>query len=261
MMNTKYKMNGLAKDFGMKPKDFAVYAEKAGLKGKSNMAVLTDEEFDALLTVLTNEFQISDMADYLQRTSYIKVIEEQPAPAPAKVQDRKKQDQDPAPEKKPDEAPKSAEQKKESGAKIPETPVKKNDKPTPPPTPAKSKEEIAAEKQARFKDALQKQMELQAQKQAKQAQKQQEQQKKQQLQTQQQKAAAPSVKEPMTTVTTLEEKSSRVAGTRVVDTRSGGNVDLSKYDEKLEGFVDTNSKQYAGGTQKLKNQNNRQDGK
>ena len=261
MMNTKYKMNGLAKDFGMKPKDFAVYAEKAGLKGKSNMAVLTDEEFDALLTVLTNEFQISDMADYLQRTSYIKVIEEQPAPAPAKVQDRKKQDQDPAPEKKPDEAPKSAEQKKESGAKIPETPVKKNDKPTPPPTPAKSKEEIAAEKQARFKDALQKQMELQAQKQAKQAQKQQEQQKKQQLQTQQQKAAAPSVKEPMTTVTTLEEKSSRVAGTRVVDTRSGGNVDLSKYDEKLEGFVDTNSKQYAGGTQKLKKQNNRQDGK
>ena len=259
MMNTKYKMNGLAKDFGIKPKDFAVYAEKAGLKGKSNMAVLTDEEFDALLTVLTNEFQISDMADYLQRTSYIKVIEEQPAPA--KVQDRKKQDQDPAPEKKPDEAPKSAEQKKESGAKIPETPVKKNDKPTPPPTPAKSKEEIAAEKQARFKDALQKQMELQAQKQAKQAQKQQEQQKKQQMQTQQQKAAAPSVKEPMTTVTTLEEKSSRVAGTRVVDTRSGGNVDLSKYDEKLEGFVDTNSKQYAGGTQKLKKQNNRQDGK
>ncbi len=261
MMNTKYKMNGLAKDFGIKTKDFAVYAEKAGLKGKSNMAALTDEEFDALLTVLTGEFQITDMADYLQGQSYIKVIEEKPAPAPAKEQEKKEEQQPAAPAKK-EEAPKApAQQKKEEVEKAPETPVKKNEKPVAPAQTAKSKEEIAAEKQARFKDALQKQMELQAQKQAKQAQKQQEQQKKQQQQTQQ-KPLATSVKEqPMTTVTTLEEKSSRVAGTRVVDTRSGGNVDLSKYDEKLEGLVDTNSKQYAGGTQKLKKQNNRQDGK
>ncbi|MBP3321597.1 MAG: translation initiation factor IF-2, partial [Clostridia bacterium] len=259
MMNTKYKMNGLAKDFGIKTKDFAVYAEKAGLKGKSNMAALTSEEFDALMTVLTGEFQITDMADYLQRQSYIKVVEE--VPAPVKAEEPKTKEEPKKEDKTVETTKKKEEQKQDQGNKTPEPPAKKTEKTVPPVQPAKSKEELAAEKQARFKDALQKQMELQAQKQAKQAQKQQEQQKKQQQQTQQQKTVAPVAKEPMTTVTTLEEKSSRVAGTRVVDTRSAGHVDLSKYDEKLEGLVDTNSKQYAGGTQKLKKQNNRQDGK
>ncbi len=258
MINTKYKINGLSKDFGMKTKDFTVYAEKAGLKGKSNMAVLTAEEFDALFSVLTQEHQISDMADYMQGKSYIKeAVEQAPIAEEKKVPVSEKPEK--KVEKKAPEAKKSVEKKDAQAdttkkVKTPEAPAK-------PAAPAqtKSKEDIAAEKQARFKDALQKQMELQAQKQAKQAQKQQQDQQKKQQQSAQPKPVARPTEE--VTVTTLEEKSSRVAGTRVVDTRSSGHVDLSKYDEKLEGFVDTNSKQYAGGTQKLKKQNNRQDGK
>ena len=196
MMNTKYKMNGLAKDFGIKTKDFAVYAEKAGLKGKSNMAALNSDEFDALLSVLTGEYQITDMADYLQGQSYIKIIEEQKEEKPAKAKEEVK----PAAEAVAQE--KSEKQEKVLPTPAPAVaPAKKPEK-APAPEKTKSKEELAAEKQARFKDALQKQMELQAQKQAKQAQKQQEQQKKQQQNQLPRSGNAPAIKEPVTTVTT-----------------------------------------------------------
>ena len=142
-------------------------------------------------------------------------------------------------------------------AKKPEEKKSEEKKPQKPVTPpvVKTKEELAAEKSARYKDALQKQQELKNQKQA---QKQQEQQKKQEKQQKETKIVPkPGYTDntPMTTVTTLDEKSQHVAGTRVIDTRGAGNVDLSKYDEKLERFVDTSKKNYVGGTQKLKKQN------
>ena len=256
----KYKINSLSKDFGMKPKDFAVYTEKAGLKDKSNMATLESEEFDALLTVLTGDNQISDMGAYLMGESYIRTEEKKPKEE--KPEEEKQKAEKPK-EEKPKEEAKAAE--KASAATPKETPTEekkasapKEEKKAPKPAPApvqKSKAEIAAEKQARFKDALQKQMELQVQKQQERQKKQQE----KQQEKQSQKVFVPKTglhnDQPMTTVTTLDEKSSRVAGTRVVDTRSSGNVDLSKYDEKLEGFVDTSKKAFAGGTQKLKKQN------
>ena len=256
----KYKINSLSKDFGMKPKDFAVYTEKAGLKDKSKMATLESEEFDALLTVLTGDNQISDMGAYLMGESYIRTEEKKPKEE--KPEEEKQKAEKPK-EEKPKEEAKAAE--KASVATPKETPTEekkasapKEEKKAPKPAPApvqKSKAEIAAEKQARFKDALQKQMELQVQKQQERQKKQQE----KQQEKQSQKVFVPKTglhnDQPMTTVTTLDEKSSRVAGTRVVDTRSSGNVDLSKYDEKLEGFVDTSKKAFAGGTQKLKKQN------
>ena len=93
---TKYKINGLAKDFGFKTKDFAVYAEKAGLKEKGNMAALDGDEFDVLLTVLTLDHQISDIGAYLNGETYIKT--ERP---PKEV---KKPEEPPKPEQKPEDA-------------------------------------------------------------------------------------------------------------------------------------------------------------
>ena len=224
------------------------------------MATLESEEFDALLTVLTGDNQISDMGAYLMGESYIRTEEKKPKEE--KPEEEKQKAEKPK-EEKPKEEAKAAE--KASVATPKETPTEekkasapKEEKKAPKPAPApvqKSKAEIAAEKQARFKDALQKQMELQVQKQQERQKKQQE----KQQEKQSQKVFVPKTglhnDQPMTTVTTLDEKSSRVAGTRVVDTRSSGNVDLSKYDEKLEGFVDTSKKAFAGGTQKLKKQN------
>lgn len=264
MVTNKYKINSLSKDFGMKPKDFAVYTEKAGLKDKSNMATLESEEFDALLTILTGDHQISDMGAYLTGESYIRMEAEKPK---EEKNEEKVWKAEKRKEEKPEKEAKTiekgsltkpmeplAEEKKTSVPPRESKEEKKAPKPTFVPV-QKSKAEIAAEKQARFKDALQKQMELQVQKQQERQKKQQE----KQQEKQSQKIFVPKTGsqdgQPMTTVTTLDEKSSHVAGTRVVDTRSSGNVDLSKYDEKLEGFVDTSKKAFAGGTQKLKKQN------
>lgn len=52
----------------------------------------------------------------------------------------------------------------------------------------------------------------------------------------------------------MTEQSSHMAKTRVVDTRAGS-VDLSRYDEKLETFVDTDRKGFSSEKQKLKKQN------
>ncbi len=244
--STKYKMNTLSKDLGIKPKDFAVYAEKAGLKDKGNTAVLKAEEFDALMSVLTAENQIEDIGAYLSGETYIGKEKENKTLETVKYNTQPKENTLPAKEKELSKSPAPQVAGKKENRKEQEK------KHVPPVT--KSKEEIQAEKQARFKDALQRQMELQAQKQA---QKQQEQQKKQQKQQNQVKIAPKSDNGSvvMTTVTTLDEKSSHVAGTRVVDTRGGGGVDLSKYDEKLERMADTTKKNLTGGTQKLKKQN------
>ena len=251
MVTIKYKINGLAKDFGMKTKDFSEYAEKAGLKDKGNMSVLESVEFDALMTVLTSAYQITDMGKYLNGETYIRLD----LPKPPKKETPK-----------PEETVKPAGKQTETQPEPPKSGDKqgKNDKKPVKPVAAptvKSKAELAAEKQARFKDALQKQMEIQQQKQA---QKQKEQQKQQQKFQQSQGGYKHqgSGDQPSTSVLS-EEKSSHVAGTRVVDTRGGGNVDLSKYDERLEGMADTGRRNnMTGGTQKLKkqNKNNQQEG-
>ena len=238
---TKFKINTMAKDFGMKSKEFAEFTEKAGLKDKGNTATLETFEFDALLTTLTLENQIKDLGKYLNGETVIKT--DRPKKEPKKAEEPKK------------EAPKKEEPKKEEPKKETPKPAEEKKKPPVKAPVIKSKEEIAAEKQARFKDALQRQMEIQAQKQQELQKKQQEQQKKQQKQQSQVRIAPKSgSSEPLTSVTT-DEKSSHVAGTRVIDTRGGGHVDLSKYDEKFENMVDTSKKGYTGGTQKLKKQN------
>lgn len=248
MITVKYKINGLAKDFGIKTKDFSEYVEKAGLKEKGNTSVLESVEFDVLMTVLTEAHQITDIGKYLNGETYIRT--KRPEPVKETVKEEKAENA--SAEKKEAEKPSVASQGSGNGGKKPAD--TKQTKVAAAPV-VKSKAELAAEKQARFKDALQKQMELQAQKQAQKAQEQQKKQQKQQNQQSQAGAFRRSASDaPMTTVT-VEEKSSHIAGTRVIDTRGGGNVDLSKYDEKLEGMADTARRGMTGGTQKLKKQN------
>ena len=249
MITVKYKINGLAKDFGIKTKDFSEYVEKAGLKEKGNTSVLESVEFDVLMTVLTEAHQITDIGKYLNGETYIRTKRQEPVKETVK-EDGKKEETTSAVsgEKKEAEKPSGASQGSGNGGK---KPADTNTTKVAAPPVVKSKAELAAEKQARFKDALQKQMEQQAQK----AQEHQKKQQKQQNQQSQAGAFRRSASDaPMTTVT-VEEKSSHIAGTRVIDTRGGGNVDLSKYDEKLEGMADTARRGMTGGTQKLKKQN------
>lgn len=80
MINTKYKINTLIKEFEAKSKDVLPILEKRGLGEKSRMAVLEPDEFDVFLTALTAEAQIKDMGAYLNGETKILVSREAPAP-------------------------------------------------------------------------------------------------------------------------------------------------------------------------------------
>ncbi|MFA6948658.1 MAG: translation initiation factor IF-2 [Eubacteriales bacterium] len=90
-------------------------------------------------------------------------------------------------------------------------------------------------------------------------------QKPQKTQKPQRPAQQPQVIRPMPNANTetsgnvldSQNRGTRLAGGRVVDTRTT-TVDLSKYDERLEKFVPDADKNAAGEKQKLKKQNNRQ---
>ena len=67
--------------------------------------------------------------------------------------------------------------------------------------------------------------------------------------------AAPKIAQPQ--ATSYSKPTATGGSTRVVDTRGSGNVDLSKYDEKLDNLVPEAAQNYSGAKQKLKKQNNR----
>ncbi|MCQ2432707.1 MAG: translation initiation factor IF-2 [Clostridia bacterium] len=67
--------------------------------------------------------------------------------------------------------------------------------------------------------------------------------------------AAPKIAQPQ--ATSYSKPTATGGSTRVVDTRGAGNVDLSKYDEKLDTLVPDAAKDMNGAKQKLKKQNNR----
>ncbi len=241
-MTNKYKITTLAKDFGFKTKDFAKFIETAGLKSKGSSVTLTADELTALLAVLTAEYQIKDMADYLAGKSYIKdkqIVDAERAKIAAE----------------------KAAEAAVIAAKNAEIEAKKQEEKQKAAAMQKSKNEIAAEKQARYQGALQRQKEMQAQKQA---QKQEELKKKQQKQQASQTTIPARTNDipQKTTITVSDERSSHVAGTRVIDTRGAGAVDLSKYDDRRENMIDTGKKGMTGGTQKMKkgNKQNTQNG-
>ena len=67
------------------------------------------------------------------------------------------------------------------------------------------------------------------------------------------KASAPKAQEP---APAQAKPTTRVPEKKVVDTRKGGNVNLDKYDERLESFTDQRQ-QDRGGKQKFQNRNNK----
>ena len=71
------------------------------------------------------------------------------------------------------------------------------------------------------------------------------------------KAAQPAAKEaPKAQPAAPTQPTTRVPEKKVVDTRKGGNVNLDKYDERLENFTDQRQ-QDRGGKQKFQNRNNK----
>ena len=226
---TKIRINLLAKDLEMKSKDLTDGIAAAGLGTKNSTGTLNADEFSVLLDYLTLQNQISNMGDYLSGKADVKHKE----PKVHKV----KAEEKPA---EPEKAPEKAEQKK---------PEPKNEAP-------KKSEEKPAQKKQTVKIPSQPQPERGASKTLDRfakpnfgSQQSKPQQKPEKKQEQPQKNA--NIKMGGGETVTAVKK------TRVVDTRSS-NVDLSKYDERLESFVpDSARRANVPDRQKLKKQPNK----
>ena len=233
-VDTKFKINTLAKDFGLKGKDLSDALASKGVVVKSNAAVLLPVEFDVLFNTLTSDNQISDIGAYMALETKIVVEREK-----EEVKEEPKAPVAPESEKKPQEEAKPAK--------------KEEKKPTPPPPPkAKVTQE---EKLQRFRNPLENQG--QGKKDKKQDKNQ------QQKERPQQQFMRSHADDTSGKVVSEDRSGSRMGGTRVIDTRSSS-VDLSKYDDKVDKYVpDAAARSYGNASerQKLKKQNNRGQGK
>ena len=261
--NQKYKINTMAKDLNMKSKDLLDLFTKLGMTGRKHSSVVETEEFNVVMEALTSKKQVANFDDYLAGKVTITRKEDASAPkqepakqesansaqnAPAKqpvkkdaVRPANDRQQPPAPARKP------AEMKKPDGTKKPS-----DNKPA-----QDAKNEPRGNQANRF-GRFEKKPEFSRQKEQKPRD-----QKKPQLQ--QEKPAftigGKAEKPEKSGSVIVSSGDSRVGKTRTVDTRAN-DVDLSKYDEKLENFVaaDGSGKRnsFAPEKQKLKKQNNNQ---
>ena len=243
----------MAKDLGVKSKTITELLAAHGItKGVS--ANLEPDEFSLVLELLTREKQISEMTDYLAGKVDILRPDEQRADVPntqtsqnvdaaanetskgATAPTKPKVEQQAKPAPKAEEKPVQSSAQSEKAEKQ-ETPEKKQ---TDTPVAQERKEQPTPQKR------VQKEMTVAPKRPPK--------------KQEQKKPAQKREGQVLKINARLEEQpgmpSAHVGKTRVVDTRSV-DVDLSRYDEKLNTFVQENRDQYGSNKTKLKKQNNR----
>ncbi len=261
--NTKYRLNTLAKDLGMRTKDLLDFTQKCGMQDKTTTAIITPEELAIILDRLTRENQTTNMAAYVDGRTVMPVKPKAPAekkpgeggtkPAPrgdkAPVKkDAPKKDTKPQSEKKPAEkAAKPAEAREVPKAEVkapevheaPKAEVKAPEVREAPKAEVKAPE--AREEQKKDKYARPN-FDAAKQQSAK-------------------KAPAEKANDTRRAQTSVQIKASLpgesapVRSTRIVDTRTT-NVNLEKYDERLENFVPESARRNnsAPDRQKMKKQ-------
>lgn len=247
------KISSMAKDLGVKSKTITELLAAHGItKGVS--ANLEPDEFSLVLELLTREKQISEMTDYLAGKVDILRPDEQRGDVPntqtsqnvdaaanetskgAAAPTKPKVEQQAKPAPKAEEKPVQSSAQSEKAEKQ-ETPEKKQ---TDTPVAQERKEQPTPQKR------VQKEMTVAPKRPPK--------------KQEQKKPAQKREGQVLKINARLEEQpgmpSAHVGKTRVVDTRSV-DVDLSRYDEKLNTFVQENRDQYGSNKTKLKKQNNR----
>ncbi|MDD6265899.1 MAG: translation initiation factor IF-2 [Clostridia bacterium] len=247
MLNPKYKISNMSKEFGIKSKELVDILEKYGKTGKSHMATLTPEDFNIILNDLSLSNQVVKIDSYLYGETYIpstapkKSVEADNAPLENPVQ-AKEEKTEPKKEEKP--ANKTNNTNTHNADKAHNTQIPEKNKTKEP------KKETGNQAPSRDNNPQEQR-------------KRQDQKKKQPAQARpQMQILKPTPKHTEAAVSTQTIDSKQREGTRVksriVDTRSS-NVDLSKYDERLERYRP--DKDYGNNVQKLKKQNFRGQGK
>ncbi|MBQ5601967.1 MAG: translation initiation factor IF-2, partial [Clostridia bacterium] len=232
------KISILAKDLGLKNKEIIEVLTENGITGKTHSSPLSEDEFAFVIGYFTNKTQISNINDYLNGKIKIKLPKSATEPAKETTQEAAPEKKD-APQQSSDNKPAAADTKK-----VPENAKVAKPKPAP--------EKI--EKKDRFANPLN-----QGQNAPKNVKKDKEKDKaKNNTQVlRPQPGAAKTDKNEAVTVIRSDDFSGRRAGTKVVDTRAN-NVDLSKYDTRLERYENYDkSSQSSSQRQKFnKKQNN-----
>ena len=210
------KISILAKDLGLKNKEIIEVLTENGITGKTHSSPLSEDEFAFVIGYFTNKTQISNINDYLNGKIKIKLPKSATEPAKETTQEAAPEKKD-APQQSSDNKPAAADTKK-----VPENAKVAKPKPAP--------EKI--EKKDRFANPLN-----QGQNAPKNVKKDKEKDKaKNNAQVlRPQPGAAKTDKNEAVTVIRSDDFSGRRAGTKVVDTRAN-NVDLSKYDTRLERY-------------------------
>ena len=250
-VGSQYKVNQLAKDLSLKPKELTDIMAAAGLEVKTKKALETFE-LDVIWETLTTSNQIVGIEDYIDGVTGIpslrkkaaetkpeaKVKAEKPAPAKEAKSAKPAEKAEPKPEKKVEA--KSEEKKAEAKPAEEKVEVKPAEKK--PQDKTQEKQNVARSAGERFESRMSASSEKskQEKKQEKPAEK-----KSGRTAIDMRASARPEGEREVVTV-------SPKAATRVVDTRGSGAVDLSKYDDTLDNFVPENVRDDRGGNQKVK---------
>ena len=239
----QYRVGQLAKDFGIKSKDILEVLGRAG-EAKATNITLTPDEFSFLLLSLTEEKQIASIDDYIDGKIRVYTAAEKATIAEAEAKAKAE-----AEAKAAEEARIKAEAEAKAKAEA----------------EAKAKAEREKAEQIAKRDAHRPENRTQADRfEQRRAQAQQtpadkqKQAQKPQKQTQARDERKVAFAEIQKNSNAPKEQTQVQDKRRVVDTRGSSNVDLSKYDERLDRFVDERSRNAQGeGKQKLRKQDNR----
>ncbi len=242
-VGSQYKVNQLAKDLSLKPRELADIMATVGLDVRTQRT-LEVHELDVIWETLTTLNQIVGIEDYIDGVTGIPSMRKKPAetkPATEKAAPKEEAKSEKAPEKKPEVKP--AETKPEEKPAEKKAEAKPEDK-KPEAKPAE-KQNIARSAGERFEQRMsassEKKHEKTEKKQEKPAEK-----KSGRTAIDMRSNARPEGEREVVTVNTKQN-------TRVVDTRGSGAVDLSKYDDTLDTFVPENVRDDRGGSpQKVK---------
>ena len=274
----KYKVSNLAKDLNMKTKEVTDILSSCGFTGKTHSSVLSEDEFAAVITKVTEKAQIAGINDYIDSKAFLPT---EFVSQFAKSEEQTKEKATAKTEKTEKTNTAEKAQNKSADKKIENAPVAKEAEktvPTKEKSVTKSDSQPSSKNEPKTNDAgkSQKKENVEAKKPAQQQQKKQDtnrfananplaQQNKNDLK----KDQKPSKDRPSSQILqsgnkkeeksglTTQAASSNIAGTKLVDTRSS-NVDLSKYDEKLEKFEMESSVKNDNQRQKLKKQPGKQ---
>ncbi len=265
--NQKCKISTLAKDLNIKSKDLLELFASLGMEGRKHSSTVEAEEFNVIIEALSSKKQINNFEDYISGKAKIartdkpsSEINEEKA-SPAQTPATKKAEIKPAQQEKNQEQ--KIQEQKIQEQKIQGQKNQEQKKPQAEAAPQKSKSDEkysgrpAGNRSAADASRFDKRPDFDKDKDRKK-----EKDIKRRANDNKPSQAQPAIviggSRDTQSGTVISDKSSHVGKTRVVDTR-GTDVDLSKYDEKLEKFTSDSSSSRRSGNfqpdrQKMKKQ-------